>query len=51
MNTGTMLQLIWIFLGFGLQVWIGGIKGFVVFLVVAVILFINSMRLSVKEGE
>lgn len=43
---GNTLQLIWIPLGLGLQIWIGGGKGLVFNIIVIVMLIINSNKIT-----
>ncbi len=42
LHFGNWLQIMWIGVGIILQIWIGGIKGFVVLVVGSIMFFINS---------
>lgn len=39
MHFGNYIQTLWLFVGAGLQIWIGGTKGFVVMFIGILILF------------
>ncbi len=45
---GHWLQIIWIIMGAILQIWIGGIKGFVVMITGIILFCINSILIQIK---
>ncbi len=51
LNYGHYLQIIWLIVGLILQIWIGGIKGFVVLVVGAIMFLINLILMTIKNAK
>jgi hypothetical protein len=51
LHFGNWLQIAWLIIGIIFQIWIGGIKGLILFIVVTTMFFINSYFISTSTYD